>query len=160
MLQTGVQQPAKPEKYKPATGAGSGIIGISEVVESDIATAIATAETDEADAQMEYDKATQSNKVTAKLKGQDLENKTKEFRALDKLVTELTSEKETSTSEMNAVNDYDAKLKDRCIAKPETYEQRSKRRAAEIAGLKEALAILSSESLLQRGVQGRRSRST
>ena len=35
--------------------------------------------------------------------------------------------------------DYYEKLKPGCIAKPMTYEERKKRREAEIAGLKEAL---------------------
>ena len=36
--------------------------------------------------------------------------------------------------------------KERCIAKPETYETRKGRRESEIAGLKEALSILENES--------------
>merc|ERR1712217_196952 len=42
--------------------------------------------------------------------------------------------------------------KDRCIAKPETYEQRKARREAEINGLKQALSILDDETaFVQRG---------
>jgi len=44
------------------------------------------------------------------------------------------------------VLEYFAKINDRCIAKPETYEDRRARREAEISGLKEALQILESET--------------
>jgi len=57
--------------------------------------------------------------------------------------------------------DYYGELKDRCIAKPETYEERSGRRQAEIEGLKDALSILENETaLVQRGAgkQNRRGR--
>ena len=42
-----------------------------------------------------------------------------------------------------------AKLSEMCVAKAETHAERDSRRAAEIAGLKEALTILSQSSLLQ-----------
>ena len=41
---------------------------------------------------------------------------------------------------------YWDKLQPMCVAKPESYEERKKRREAEIAGLKEALKILEEES--------------
>ena len=43
--------------------------------------------------------------------------------------------------------EYYGKIKERCIAKPETYETRKQRREAEIQGLKDALNILENESL-------------
>ena len=44
------------------------------------------------------------------------------------------------------VLEYYDKLKPQCIAKPEPYAERKKRREAEIAGLKEALTILEEEA--------------
>merc|ERR1711920_472941 len=152
-LQNG--QPAKPELHSKATGAGESIIGILEVVESDFATNLAKEETEEADAAAEYDKTTQENKVTATLKNQDVKYKTQEFTGLDKSITEMTSDRESTDAELSAVNEYYAKIKDRCIAKPETYEERQRRRAAEIKGLKEALAILNDETaFVQRRKKG------
>jgi chromosome segregation ATPase len=146
------QQPPLPEKHEKASGAGNSIIGILEVCESDFAKNLAERETSEADAEAQYQKITQENKVTKTLKDQDVKYKTAEFKSLDKAISEMTSDKETSTTELDAVLEYYSKLKDRCIAKPETYEERKRRREAEIAGLKEALTILENETaFMQKG---------
>merc|ERR1740116_682456 len=141
-----VQQPAMPALHTKASGAGTSIVGILEVVESDFATGLAKEESQEEDAQTLYDDMTQENKVTKTMKDQDLKYKTAEVKSLAKAVAELSSDKETLSTELAAVNEYYAKLKDRCIAKPETYEERSARREAEINGLKEALQVLDSET--------------
>jgi len=143
-----VQQPAMPALHTKATGAGTSIIGILEVVESDFATGLAKEETQEDDAKALYDDITQENKVTKTMKDQDLKYKTAEVKSLAKAIADLSSDKETLSTELSAVNEYYAKLKDRCIAKPETYEERKARREAEINGLKEALQVLESETAL------------
>jgi len=149
-----MQQPAKPEKHEKAGGAGGGIIDILEVVEADFAKSLTEEETAEADALAEYEKTTQENKVTKTMKEQDVKYKTQEFTGLDKAITEMTADRETKSTELDAVLEYYEKLKDRCIAKPETYEERKRRREAEIAGLKEALRILEEETaLVQRGAR-------
>merc|ERR1719305_1261438 len=135
-----------PEKHSKSGGAGGSIIGILEVVESDFANNLAKEETEEADAAAEYEKTTQENKVTKTLKDQDVKYKTQEFTGLDKKIAELTADRESTDAELSAVDEYYAKIKDRCIAKPETYEERQRRRAAEIKGLKEALQILNDET--------------
>jgi hypothetical protein len=151
-----MRQPAMPEQHAKAEGAGGSIISMLEVVESDFAKNLATEETQEADAEAEYEKTTQTNKVTSTIKNQDVKYKTKEFTALDKAISELSGDKDTANTELSAVLEYDAKLKERCIAKPETYESRKSRREAEIAGLKEALNILENEAaFVQHGKKGR-----
>mmetsp|Transcript_50111 Transcript_50111/g.108875 ORF Transcript_50111/g.108875 Transcript_50111/m.108875 type:complete len:712 (+) Transcript_50111:74-2209(+) len=162
LMQSGVnlgafmQQPALPKKHKAATGSATSIIGILEVVESDFAGNLAKEETQEADAQEAYEKMTQENKIVQATKEQDVKYKTKEFGELDATIAELTSDRQSQETELSAVDEYFASLKERCIAKPETYESRKERRAAEIAGLKEALSVLEGEAAFmqrkQRGV--------
>merc|ERR1740117_1613469 len=144
-----------PEKHVSAVGAGGGIVNILEVVEADFAKNLAQEEQEEADAQSEYDTMTQENKITTATKEQDAKYKTQEFTKLDSSIAELSSDRDTANTELNAVLEYYEKLKDRCIAKPETYEERKRRREAEIAGLKQALTILKEETaLVQRKKHG------
>merc|ERR1712032_1229954 len=91
------------------------------------------------------------------MKSQDVVYKTKEFKSLDKSVADMTSDRAGKDTELKAVLEYYAKVKDRCIAKPESYEERKARRESEIAGLKEALSILESETAF---VQFRAKRAT
>merc|ERR1719159_340232 len=146
-----MQQPAPPvTTHKKASGAGGGIISMLEVIESDFAKNLAQEEEEEAAAQTAYDKLTQENKVTKTMKEQDVKYKTKEFTGLDKEVAELSGDREGAQTELDAVLEYYEKIKDQCIAKPEPYEERKRRREAEIAGLKEALSILEGQAFLQR----------
>merc|ERR1719263_679985 len=151
-------QPAKPEKHEKSTGAGQSIIGMLEVVESDFSETLAKVETEEADAAAEYDKTTQENKVAKTTMSQDAKYKSQEATSLDKEVAELTSDKDTVSTELSAVLEYYSKLKDRCVAKPESYADRAARRQAEIAGLMEALDVLENETAFvqrkRRGLRG------
>merc|ERR1711924_182603 len=113
-----MQQPAKRAKFEKAGGAGGSIISILEVCESDFATNLAKEETEEADAQANYEKTTQENKVATAEKNKDVEYKTQEAAALDKHIAELSSDRDTATTELDAVLEYDAKLKERCVAGP------------------------------------------
>merc|ERR1719468_1084453 len=154
-------QPAMPQKHNKAGGAGSSIIGMLEVCESDFATNLAKEETEEEDAQSEYEKITQENKLTRTTKEQDTKYKTQESKQLDSTIAEISSDREASNNELSAVLEYYEKVKDRCIAKPETYEDRVKRRTAEIEGLKQALETLENETAFvqKRGKGSKRGRS-
>mmetsp|Transcript_76275 Transcript_76275/g.145171 ORF Transcript_76275/g.145171 Transcript_76275/m.145171 type:complete len:330 (-) Transcript_76275:75-1064(-) len=150
-----VQQPAAPASYSKSTGKGGSIIEILEVVESDFAKNLATEESEESDAAVAFETGSQEYALTKATKEQDVKYKEKEYKALDKTVAETSADKETTSTELMSVMEYDAKLKERCVAKPETYESRKARRTAEIAGLKEALEILETETaFMQRGKRG------
>jgi len=143
---TFMEQPAMPEKHTKSTGAGQSIIGILEVCESDFSKNLAKEEQSESDSQSEYDTQSQENKITKATKEQDIKYKTQEFKGLDKGISELTGDKDTASTELAAVMEYYSKVKDRCVAKPETFEERTARRTAEIEGLKQALSILENET--------------
>merc|ERR1711904_280648 len=81
-------------------------------------------------------------------KSQDVKYKTKEAAGLDKAVSELSSDLSAVTEELDAVLSSLDKLHKMCDAKAEPYAERKARRESEIAGLKEALQILESETML------------
>jgi len=147
-----MQQPAAPQQHSKAAGAGGSIIDILEVCEADFAKNLATEEVEESDAVAVYEKTTQENKLSVTMKSQDAKYKTKEHKGLDKSISDLSGDRDTTSTELSAVLDYYGKLKGRCIAKPESYEERKARREAEVNGLKEALEILENETaFMQRG---------
>jgi chromosome segregation ATPase len=141
-----LQQPAMPEHHEKSGGAAGSIIGILEVCEDDFAKNLAKEESTESDAASAYDKTTQENKIAKAENEQTLKYKTQEAAGLDQSIAELSSDRKTANEEHAAVMEYYGKIKERCIAKPETYEERKKRRQSEIAGLKEALTILENET--------------
>merc|ERR1712151_417004 len=143
-----MQQPAAPELHSKAQGAGESIINILQVCESDFASNLAKEESEEADARSEYEKVSQENAITTTTKEQDVKYKTQEAKAQDKTAAEYSADRDTANSELSAVLDYYGKIKDRCIARPETYAVRKSRREAEISGLKQALSILEDETAL------------
>jgi len=148
---------AQDEKsHDSADGAASGIIGLLEVVEADFSKNLAQVTADEEAAVAEYTAQTNENEIEKTTKEQDVKYKTKESKELDKSSAELTADRTGVKEELDAVLEYLSKIEEECIAKAETYEERKERRTAEIAGLKEALEILESETaLVQRSVTRR-----
>merc|ERR1712173_228269 len=112
--------------HNAAEGAGSSIIGLLEVAESDLEKELAEVIATEEMAAATYEKETKENTI---------DNATKTG----------------VQAELDPVLKYLKTLEDRCIAKAETYEEKKAKREAEIAGLKEALSILDGQSsFLQR----------
>merc|ERR1719191_2016065 len=110
-LGVALEQPAKPEQHAKAGGAGGSIISILEVCESDFATNLAKEESEEADSAANYEKVTQENKVATTTKSQDAKYKGKEAAGLDKQISELSSDRDTSSTELAAVMEYYGKIK-------------------------------------------------
>jgi len=143
--------------HAAASGAGTSILGLLEVCLSDFTKSLAEATSTEDSAASEYSTTTMENKIEKAAKDQDVKYQMKEAAELDKAVVESTSDRASTQEELDAVLEYLAKLKDMCVAKPETYAERAERRAAEISGLKQALSILEGEAMLlqRRALRGR-----
>merc|ERR1719324_221304 len=140
-----MQQP-EVSVHAASSDAATGIIGILEVAQSDFSKLLADAEVEEEAAVKAYEKMTHENEVAKTMKTADSKYQTKEKAGLEKSVAEHKEDREGEQAELDAVMDYYAKVKPGCTTKPMTYEERKKRREAEIAGLKEALTILEAES--------------
>merc|ERR1719298_355129 len=132
--------------HDKATGAASGIIGMLEVIESDFTKSLAEGTAKEAMAVEEYEKLTQDNKIATTEKTTAVKYKNKDKKETEEMLVSLKEDKVTVDKEYAAVMEYWEQLQPMCIAKPEPYAERKKRREAEIAGLKEALTILEEEA--------------
>jgi len=152
---------AKEEKaHEAAEGAGTTIIGLLEVVESDFTKGLAEMTAEEDSAQNAYEIQTKENQIVKATKEQDVKYKTQEATQLDKTVAETSSDRNGVQAELDAVLQYLKKIEEQCIAKAETFEERRARFEAELAGLKEALKILETETaLLQKGASSKTQRS-
>jgi len=142
-----VQQPADPGTHKSADGAGGAIIGMLEVVESDMGKALANENMNEEAAAVSYEKLSMENRVEKATKEQDVKYKSKSAAELDKKVVEVSSDRESAQTELDAVLQYTKNIRGMCELKPESYEERKSRREAEVNGLREALKILDGESV-------------
>jgi uncharacterized coiled-coil DUF342 family protein len=139
---------AKDDSHGAAEGAGSGIIGLLEVAESDFTKGLTEMTAAEETAAADYEAYCKEDEIATATKQKDVEYKTKEAAGLDKNVAELSTDLQAVTDELTAVLEALDKLKEMCVAKAEPYAERKARREAEIAGLKEALQILEGEAVL------------
>jgi len=148
---------AKDDKsHEDSSGAGGSIIGLLEVVESDFSKALSELVATEDAAVKEYKQMTDVTQIDIATKTQDAKYKTKEHKGLDKAIAEFTSDTESVKDELSAVDQFIDQLNKECVAKPESYEEKKKRRENEIAGLKDALEIMENEAaLIQKGSKHR-----
>jgi len=129
-------------------GTGSSVISLLEVCESDFSKSLAEMEVAETQAVAVYEKMKKENPITRIQKEQDVKYKTKEAAGLSKGTAEDNADLETVQSELSGVVESLASLAQQCTSKVETYAERTAARAAEIAGLKEALSILEEQTVL------------
>merc|ERR1719453_729821 len=140
---------AKGDKsHSAAEGAGSGIISLLEVCESDFTKGLTEMTAEEETQASDHESFTKENEVANTMKSQDVKYKTKDAAGLDKNVAELSADLDSTSEELAAVLKGLDKLNEMCVAKAEPYAEKKARRESEIAGLKQALEILEGEAAL------------
>eukprot|EP00747_Dinoflagellata_sp_TGD_P144927 gnl/TRDRNA2_/TRDRNA2_176542_c2_seq14.p1 gnl/TRDRNA2_/TRDRNA2_176542_c2~~gnl/TRDRNA2_/TRDRNA2_176542_c2_seq14.p1 ORF type:complete len:695 (-),score=219.10 gnl/TRDRNA2_/TRDRNA2_176542_c2_seq14:30-2114(-) len=126
-----------------STGA---IFALLEGTEVKLIQELAQLKSGEETAIEEYKTATKENEVDRAAKQKDVEYKEKEATSLEQSVGDQQSDREGLQTELEAVLQYDTKIKDECIAEAESYAERKDRREAEIAGLEEAIDFLDAQA--------------
>jgi len=133
---------SKDADHASASGAGSGIIGLLEVAESDFSKELAEITDAEDKSAYFYNQETKENDIAKLKKEADVKYKTKEATGLDKSVSEYSSDRAGVQNEQAAVTDQYNQLKKRCTVFPPNYEERQAKRETEIADLRDALESL------------------
>jgi len=149
LLQTSSKKAGRPSFGGAKTDAGSGIISVLEVAESDFTRLLAETETAEDTAADAYAKQTEENKISKVTKETDSKAKQSEIKSLTVQLGHSKEDHASTSTELDAVNEYIDKLRPQCEEKAMSYEEKKAAREAEIAGLKEALEILSGTGLIQ-----------
>jgi hypothetical protein len=142
--QAGFVQVAQPSFGGAKSDVASTIIGMLEVAESDFTRLLSEAEASERQSQNAYDTLSQENAVAKAAKQADAKAKRGEIKTLELNLLNYKEDADATGKELDAVMTYLDKLKPQCQSKVMSYADRKAKREQEIAGLKEALAILES----------------
>merc|ERR1719324_1755806 len=121
---------------------GSSIISVLEVAESDFTRLYAETSTEEEAAAAAYKKLSEESTLAKTTKLTDIKGKTSEVKSLKVQLSQHSEDHDSVSEELDAVNAYLEKLKPQCESKVMSYAEKKAAREAEIAGLKEALAVL------------------
>jgi len=135
------------EPYKGNQAGGGGVMDFLEVISADFARLESETTTDEETEQEEYETFMFESKKDKALKENEIGHKTEKKTAQEGALHSAKEELAVTQEELDAALAYYEKLKPTCVDSGITYEERVKRREAEIQSLKEALQILSGESI-------------
>merc|ERR1719375_2485119 len=89
----------------------------------------------------------QDNRVSRAEKMTDQKNKKAELTRLTNLVAETKLDHKDAQVELQAVLEYNDKLKGSCETKTPSFEERQARRKQEMEGLQNALAIMEGKAI-------------
>eukprot|EP00746_Dinoflagellata_sp_MGD_P158149 gnl/MRDRNA2_/MRDRNA2_86403_c0_seq3.p1 gnl/MRDRNA2_/MRDRNA2_86403_c0~~gnl/MRDRNA2_/MRDRNA2_86403_c0_seq3.p1 ORF type:complete len:737 (+),score=280.73 gnl/MRDRNA2_/MRDRNA2_86403_c0_seq3:109-2319(+) len=123
-----------------------GIVSILETMGEEFRKTVKENAAEERENKKAYEKLMQENKVTLATKEAEIKGAESQIKALDVSLKDTGGDLKMASKEKAAIEEYIAKLKPQCEGRVVPYEERKAKRDAEIAGLKEGLAILEAES--------------
>jgi hypothetical protein len=137
---------------QPQSDTSAVIIEYLQTAQEDFEKILQETETAEHTGKDGYEKDMQAAKVTLAKKNALIDGKTQERAGLKVMVGQVSEDLENATKAWEAAGEYLKGKKEECSNKAMSYEERKRRREEEIAGLQQALEILSSEeSFVQTG---------
>merc|ERR1712232_1482411 len=111
------------KSHQAAEGAGSGIIGLLEVCESDFTKGLTEMTAEEESAAADYESYVKEDEIATAAKQQDVKYKGKDAAGLDKNVAELSGDLDSVSDELAAVVKGLDKLEEMCVTKAEPYAE-------------------------------------
>jgi chromosome segregation ATPase len=132
-----------PELGGAKSDIGSTIISMLEVAESEFTQLLSEATAAENASADAFKKLSEKNTLSRVAKMDEVKGKGAELKTIEMNLLNYKEDRETTGKELDAVLAYLDKLKPQCETKVVSFGERKARREADIAGLKEALAILS-----------------
>lgn len=147
-----VQQDPAPEvpqqgKYKARTRKASGVIGILEIAIQDFHDQEQEATMNESASQEAYEQLTKESEIKRAVFLKDTEYKSRRKVKLEGDKARTSSDLRSYEKELSAVNDYIEKLKPTCTYSGDVYEERKRRREAELQSLQNALEVLNGQAV-------------
>jgi len=122
------------------------IMSILQTAQEDFEKLKQDTEAAEASAQSKYEKDMQAADVSKAKKTAMVEAKTAERSTVKVMISQISEDLANATKAYDAAKDFLKGVMEACANKAMSFEERQARREAEIAGLKDALEILSPEA--------------
>merc|ERR1719460_3308513 len=137
---------AQPTFGGAKSDSAGGIVSILETMGEEFRKTVKENAAEERENKKAYEKLMQENKVSLSTKEAEIKGAESQIKSLGVSLKDTGGDLKMVQKEKAAVEDYIAKLKPQCEGRVVPYEERKAKRDAEIAGLKEGLAILEAES--------------
>jgi len=153
LLQTQTQSKSKTKRddAPPSFGgaksdSAGGIMNILETMGEEFRKTVKEATATEREQKKAFTTLMNDNKVLISTREAEIKGAESQIKSLSVSISDSGGDLKMATKEKAAIDDYVAKLKPQCEGRVVPYEERKAKRDAEIAGLKEGLAILEEEA--------------